>query len=163
MISPETDSHHRKSETLLSVPAADRHFIGHLQSNKAKDIVGLVSLIQSVHSVKLASVISKLSQQKGVVSDVLLEVNIGNEQSKSGFLKEQIFPALEEISKMKGILVRGLMTIPPICDNPEKNRRYFQEMYHLFLDIRGKKIDKMTESDEEKIRFQTDGFKMIFN
>ncbi len=123
------------------LPAADRHFIGHLQSNKAKDIVGLVSLIQSVHSVKLASVISKLSQQKGVVSDVLLEVNIGNEQSKSGFLKEQIFPALEEISKMKGILVRGLMTIPPICDNPEKNRRYFQEMYHLFLDIRGKKID----------------------
>ncbi len=120
---------------------ADRHFIGHLQSNKAKDIVGKVSLIQSVHSVKLAKVISDLSVKRGIVTDILLEVNIGNEESKSGFLKDEVFKSLEEIVKFPGVFVRGLMTIPPICENCEKNRGYFKEMYNLFLDIKGKKID----------------------
>lgn len=123
------------------IAGADRHFIGHLQSNKAKDIVGRVSLIHSVHSVKLASVISTLSQKRGIMSDILLEVNIGGEESKSGFTPSAVADAVAEIAQMPGVFVRGLMTIPPICDNPEKNRRYFQEMYHLFLDIRGKKID----------------------
>lgn len=127
-------------EDLLN-PSAARHFIGHLQSNKAKDIVGRVKLIHSVHSVKLAGVISELSLKKGIVSKVLLEVNIGGEESKSGFAPDEVTAALTEISKMPGILVRGLMTIPPICDNCAKNRRYFQEMYKLFLDIGRKKID----------------------
>lgn len=127
-------------EDLLN-PSAARHFIGHLQSNKAKDIVGRVKLIHSVHSVKLAGVISELSLKKGIVSKVLLEVNIGGEESKSGFAPDEVTAALTEISKMPGVLVRGLMTIPPICDNCAKNRRYFQEMYKLFLDIGRKKID----------------------
>lgn len=120
---------------------ADRHFIGHLQSNKAKDIVGKVSLIHSVHSVKLAKVIGDLSVKKGIISDILLEVNIGNEESKSGFKADEVFENLKEISKIEGVFVRGLMTIPPICENNEKNRAYFKEMFNLFLDIQGKKID----------------------
>lgn len=128
-----------KEDALL--PAADRHFIGHLQSNKVRDIVGRVSLIHSVHSVKLASVISNLSQKQGIITDILLEVNIGGEESKSGFAPDALAGAVAEIAKMPGISIKGLMTIPPICDDSAKNRRYFQEMYHLFLDIRGKKID----------------------
>ncbi len=120
---------------------AERHFIGHLQSNKAKDIVGKVCLIQSVHSVKLASVISDLSVKRGIVTDILLEVNIGGEESKSGFAPDELTEAVTEIAKMSGISIKGLMTIPPICDSNEKNRRYFKEMYHLFLDIRDKNID----------------------
>ena len=121
--------------------SVDKHFIGHLQSNKAKDIVGKVSLIHSVHSVKLAKVIGELSLKKGITSNILLEVNIGNEESKSGFSADEVEEKLKEISKIKGIFVRGLMTIPPICDNNAKNRAYFKEMYNLFLDIQGKKID----------------------
>ena len=120
---------------------AERHFIGHLQSNKARDIVGKVSLIHSVHSVKLARIIGELSVKKGITSDILLEVNIGNEESKSGFSPNVVLENLIEISKIEGVFVRGLMTIPPICDNLSKNRAYFKEMYNLFLDIRDKKID----------------------
>lgn len=122
-------------------PSVEKHFIGHLQSNKAKDIVGNVSLIHSVHSVKLAKIIGELSLKKGIVSDILLEVNIGNEESKSGFTKNEVLDKLKEITKIEGVFVRGLMTIPPICDNCEKNRAYFKEMYNLFLDIRDKKMD----------------------
>lgn len=122
-------------------PKADRHFIGHLQSNKAKDIVGRVSLIHSVHSLKLASIISELSIKKGIISDILIEVNIGGEESKSGFSPNEVADAVTKIAKMKGVFVRGLMTIPPICENLAKNRLFFKEMYNLFLDIRDKKID----------------------
>lgn len=122
-------------------PNAERHFIGHLQSNKAKDIVGRVTLIHSVHSLKLAKVISDISQKRGIVTEVLLEVNIGREQSKSGFFAEEVVAAVEEISKLKGIFVKGLMAIPPICEKEQKNREYFKEMYNLFLDIRAKKMD----------------------
>ncbi len=128
-----------KEEELLN--GARRHFIGHLQSNKAKDIVGKVSLIHSVHSLKLAKVISDLSLKKGIVTDILLEVNIGNEESKSGFSPSDVVEQLKEIAKLPGIFIRGLMTIPPICEESEKNRHYFKEMYKLFLDIRDKKID----------------------
>ena len=128
-----------KKDSLLN--SADRHFIGHLQSNKAKDIVGKVSLIHSVHSVKLAKIIGDLSVKKGIISDILLEVNIGNEESKSGFLANEVLEKVKEISKIEGVFIRGLMTIPPICDNNEKNRAYFKEMFNLFLDIQGKKID----------------------
>lgn len=127
-------------EPTLSTGAV-RHFIGHLQSNKAKDIVGRVELIHSVHSLKLAKVISEISLKKNIVTDILLEVNIGGEESKSGFSPNEVLENLMEISKLKGVFVRGLMTIPPICEDLEKNRQYFKEMYHLFLDIQAKKID----------------------
>ncbi len=118
-----------------------KHFIGHLQSNKAKDIVGKVSLIHSVHSLKLAKIISEISLKNNIVSDILLEVNIAGEESKSGFSPSELLENLKEISNLKGVIVKGLMTIPPICENNEENREYFKEMYNLFLDIQSKKID----------------------
>ena len=124
-------------------PDAHRHFIGHLQSNKAKDIVGRVEMIQSVHSVKLAELIGKLSVDKGMTTDILLEVNIGREENKSGFLKEELDEAVEKISKIKGISLKGMMTIPPICEKNTEIIPFFEEMYKLFIDNRAKKIDNV--------------------
>ena len=123
---------------------AHRHFIGHLQSNKAKDIVGKVEMIESVHSVKLANLIGKLSEEKGIVTDILLEVNIGREENKSGFLKEELTDAIEQIAKIKGIKLRGLMTIPPVCEKSSDAIPFFEEMYKLFIDNRDKKIDNVS-------------------
>ena len=125
-------------------PKAHRHFIGHLQSNKAKDIVGRVEMIQSVHSLKLASLIGKLSEEKGIVTDILLEVNIGKEENKSGFLKEELGEVIPQIAALSGIKLKGLMTIPPICEENSKIIPYFEEMYKLFIDNRGKKIDNVS-------------------
>lgn len=125
-------------------PDAHRHFIGHLQSNKAKDIVGRVEMIQSVHSVKLAELIGKLSVDKGMTTDILLEVNIGREENKSGFLKEELDEAVEKISKIEGISLKGMMTIPPICEKNTEIIPFFEEMYKLFIDNRAKKIDNVS-------------------
>lgn len=117
-----------------------RHFIGHLQTNKVKDIVGKVELIQSVDSIKLAKVIAEQSIKKGIVTEVLAEVNIGLELSKSGFMPDAVLEAVHQISEIKGISLAGLMAIPPICDNLQKNIQYFDKMYKLFIEIKGKKI-----------------------
>ena len=121
--------------------SATKHFIGHLQTNKVKDIVGKVELIHSVSSLKLAETISKISVQKGVISNILLEVNVGKEESKSGFLADELIKNAEIISKFDGICIKGLMAIPPICNNPEENRQYFSQMSKLFVDIKAKKLD----------------------
>lgn len=125
------------------VKNVEKHFIGHLQTNKVKDVVGRVSLIESVDSVKLANAIGKQSVKLNTVTDVLLEVNIGNEESKSGFLYNEIYENIEEISKINGIRIKGLMTIPPICEDNSKNEEYFLKMHQLFIDIRDKKIDNV--------------------
>ncbi len=117
-----------------------RHFIGHLQTNKVKDIVGRVELIQSVHSIKLAREIGKVSLKKDIVTDILVEVNIGGEESKSGFSPSEVASAIEQMREIEGICVRGLMTIPPICEKKEQTRKYFDEMYKLFIEIRDKKL-----------------------
>jgi pyridoxal phosphate enzyme (YggS family) len=92
-----------------------RHFIGHLQTNKVKDIVNEVEMIHSVHSVKLAKEIDKQCKKHDKCKDILLEVNIGNEDSKSGFSPNEIEDAVLEISKLPNVCIKGLMTIPPIC------------------------------------------------
>lgn len=125
------------------LPSAHRHFIGHLQTNKVKDIICRVEMIESVHSLKLAAEISKQAVKAQKTMDILLEVNIGNEESKSGFLKEETEKAVEEISKMDAVCIKGLMCIPPICENPEKNREYFAQMRKLFIDIGAKKSDNV--------------------
>ncbi len=122
-----------------------KHFIGHLQTNKVKDIVGKVELIQSVDSVRLAAAISKESVKKGIVTDILLEVNIGMEESKSGFAPDSVLSAYDEISAMDGIRIKGLMTIPPHIDENNKNTEYFSKMYELYIDIHTKKIDNNIE------------------
>jgi len=120
---------------------AHRHFIGHLQTNKVKDIVGKVEMIESVHSVKLAEEIGKQSLKIGKVMDILIEVNIGKEESKSGFFPEEAEEAVKNISKINGISIKGLMSIPPNCHENKQNVKYFKQMKKLFIDIGAKRLD----------------------
>ncbi|MBE6728687.1 MAG: YggS family pyridoxal phosphate-dependent enzyme [Ruminococcaceae bacterium] len=122
----------------------EKHFIGHLQTNKVKDIVGRVNLIESVDSIKLAEAISKQSKKLNITTEILLEVNIGSEESKSGFAPEQLMENIEKISKIEAIKIKGLMAIPPICDDNSQNREYFLKMHQLFIDIRDKKMDNVS-------------------
>lgn len=121
-----------------------KHFIGHLQTNKVKDIVGRVSLIESVDSLRLAEAIGKQAQKNGKTADILLEVNIGDEESKSGFKAEELFESIEKVAKIAGVRVKGLMAIPPVCENSEEIRKYFLKMRQLFIDIGGKNIDNIS-------------------
>ncbi len=123
---------------------ASLQFIGHLQTNKVKQIVDKVDLIQSVDSVKLAKEISKQSAAKNIVSNVLVEVNIGREENKSGVMPEMTEDLLYKISQMSNISVKGLMTIPPICENKQKICKFFNKMHNIFIDISGKKIDNIS-------------------
>ncbi len=125
---------------------AHSHFIGHLQTNKVKDIIDKVEMIESVDSLRLANEISKQALKNGIEMDILLEVNIGSEESKSGFAPNELENAVEEIAKLPAIKVKGLMAIPPVTDFPEESRKYFRKMYKLFIDIRGKKIDNSNMS-----------------
>ena len=122
---------------------ADLHFIGTLQKNKAKYLVGLVSLIHSVDSEALMREIGRQSEKRGIVQDILLEVNTGGEASKSGFAPAEVAGALEKAASVAGIRVRGLMTIPPICRAPEENIPYFRLLRQLFIDNGEKKYDNI--------------------
>ena len=117
------------------------HFIGHLQTNKVKDIIDKVSLIHSVDSYRLAEEISRQAVKRNIIVNILLEINIGDEQSKSGFEYDEAVAAGEKIAKLGGIKIKGLMAIPPICASPDENRPYFAKMKKLFIDIGSKKID----------------------
>ncbi len=127
-----------KHENLLPV---HQHFIGHLQTNKVKDVINRVELIQSVDSYRLAEEISKQAVKNGKIMDVLLEINVGDEESKWGFDLKEAEDAVKTVAKLEGIRIRGLMTIPPICEHEEEIRGYFRKMYKLFIDIKDKKID----------------------
>jgi len=120
------------------------HFIGHLQTNKIRQVVGKVSLIQSVDSVKLLKAIQKEAANQGIVQNILLEVNIGQEESKSGFQAWEIQSICESMNDYPNVFVKGLMAIPPICQNPGENRKFFQEMYNLSVDITAKKYDNIS-------------------
>ena len=119
------------------------HFIGHLQTNKVKQVVGKVDLIQSVDRMKLADAIQAEAAKQGIVQDILLEINIGSEENKSGFSTSEIWDVLDEISGFSNLRVRGLMAIPPICQNPGDNDKFFQEMCQLAVDITRKKGDNV--------------------
>ena len=122
------------------------HFIGHLQTNKVKQVVGKVSLIHSVDSLRLLHAISKEATAQGICQDILLEINIGDEESKSGFTPEALWEALEIAATLPGIFVRGLMAIPPICQKTGDNDKFFQKMYQLSVDITAKKYDNVCSS-----------------
>ncbi|NMP38188.1 MAG: YggS family pyridoxal phosphate-dependent enzyme [Clostridiales bacterium] len=130
-------------EPLLPLENVESHLIGHLQSNKARKIAGHVSTVESVDSVELACELGKRSLAVGVVTDVLLEVNIGGEESKTGMSPDELPHTLEKISVIDGIKVRGLMAIPPICENNDDLRRFFSYMRKLFVDIGDKNIDNV--------------------
>jgi len=112
------------------------HFIGHLQTNKVKIVISFADVIQSVDSVKLAQEINRRAQQVGKVQDILVQVNIAEEETKFGIEKGEVEALLEEISGFMNLKVRGLMTIAPLIDNPEKLRPFFVEMRDLFENIR---------------------------
>ncbi len=130
----------------LHLDGAARYLIGHLQTNKVKAIVGQVDMIQSVDSLKLAKAIDKASADLGIVTPILVEVNIGNEASKSGVSAEETEALLRAIAAFSHISVQGLMTIPPISDSEAKKRQYFSKMHQLFIDIRSKNIDNISMS-----------------
>ena len=119
------------------------HFIGHLQRNKVKQVVGLASLIHGVDSRELLEAVSRAARARGLTQDVLLEVNIGGEASKSGFRPEEIPQALAFAASLPALSVRGLMAIPPICASPEENRPFFLRMQQLFIDNSEKKYDNI--------------------
>ena len=114
------------------------HFIGHLQTNKIKKVLGRASLIQSVGSEHLLTAIEKEAAKAGIVQNVLLEVNIGGEEAKSGFAPAQLEDAARAAQAMSHVRVRGLMTIPPADSDRDTNIRYFQEVRALYVDINEK-------------------------
>ena len=119
------------------------HMIGHLQRNKVKYIVGKVVLIHSVDSLRLAEEINKESEKAGVISDILVEVNIAEEESKFGTGKEEAIQLVRAISELPFVRVRGLMTIAPYTENAEENRVYFKALKNLSIDIKALSIDNI--------------------
>ena len=126
----------------LHLDGVEKHLIGHLQTNKVRQIVGEVDMIESVDSIKLAKEISKQATKLGITQRVLVEVNVGKEESKSGIYVEQLEELLCQISELGGIKVEGLMTIPPICSEDEA-RGYFERLRKSAVDIALKNIDNI--------------------
>ena len=126
---------------------AEVHFIGHLQTNKVRQVVGRVALIHSVDSEKLLRAIDAQADKLGLIQDVLLEVNVAREESKGGILPEGL-PALAELALgCPHVRLRGLMAIPPVSTVAGENRKYFAEMRHFLVDIIGKMSDNYSVVD----------------
>ena len=117
---------------------APLHFIGHLQRNKVGKVVGRVALIQSVGSLELLEEIQRVAAARDVVQDILLEVNIGAEEAKSGFLAGDVLAAAQRAMELSNVRVRGLMTIPPADAQREENMQYFREVRALYVDMNEK-------------------------
>ena len=120
------------------------HFIGHLQTNKVKQVVGKVDLIQSVDSLRLLNAIQTEAAKQSICQNILLEINIGQEENKTGFSIGEIWEIIEKFENFPNIALKGLMAIPPICVNPGDNDKFFQEMYNLAVDITAKKGDNVS-------------------
>lgn len=120
------------------------HFIGHLQTNKVKYVVGVVDLIESVDRLELLQCIEKQAAKIGCVQNILLEVNIGAEESKSGFTKDEAAALAGKMGDYPHIRLKGFMAIPPVSEVPGGNCRYFAEMRNLFVDTRAKKYDNVS-------------------
>lgn len=126
----------------LHLNKVEKHLIGHLQTNKVKQIVGEVDFIESVDSLKLAKEISKESVKKDILTDILIEINVGQEASKSGIYLDSLGELIYQIAELPNVKVKGLMTIPPICEEAEA-RKYFYEIHKAFVDIKEKNIDNI--------------------
>ncbi|MBQ1241928.1 MAG: YggS family pyridoxal phosphate-dependent enzyme [Oscillospiraceae bacterium] len=120
---------------------APLHFIGHLQRNKVNKVVGTVALIHSVGSAELLHEIARRAAALGIVQDILLEVNIGGEEAKSGFVPEALYAAAEETKTLPSVRLRGLMTIPPVAVGEHGSLPYFEKVHTLFVDINEKMYD----------------------
>lgn len=120
------------------------HMIGHLQTNKIKYVIDRVVLIHSIDSIHLAEAVNAEAKKHNRIMPVLVEVNVAQEESKSGFLEEKTENAIREIAKLSNIRVEGLMTIAPFVENAEENRQYFVKLRKLSVDIAAKNIDNVT-------------------
>lgn len=125
--------------------AREVHFIGHLQTNKVRQVVGRVDLIESIDSLHLLQAVSDYAMRLGRVQDVLLEVNIAGEESKSGFSPEEVFFGAEKALELPGVRLRGIMCIPPAAQDIGGNRKFFQKTYQIYVDI----IKKMVDNKED--------------
>ena len=121
---------------LLKLDNVEKHLIGHLQTNKVKKIVSEVDMIQSVDSLRVAQSISNEAAKADMTANVLLEINIGDEDSKTGFDKIEFEESLNQISLLPNIKVKGLMTIPPICENTLELEKYFDRMSFYYNEIK---------------------------
>lgn len=136
-----------ENEILVSKKKSDEihwHMIGHLQRNKVKYLVDKVKLIHSVDSLRLAEQIDQEAKKKGVIVDILIEINIADEESKFGVKPEDAEALIREISCLSSIRVKGLMTVAPYTENAEENRPYFKKMHQLYVDINQKNIDNIS-------------------
>lgn len=133
-----------EKNALNAYDGAHLHFIGHLQKNKVKNVVGLAELIHGADSIGLLQAIGAAAEKAGIIQDVLLEINIGKEASKSGFSEEELPEILFLSSQIQGIRIRGLMAIPPICTDESQNRPFFVRMNQLFVDNKQKKYDNVS-------------------
>ena len=120
---------------------APLHFIGHLQRNKVRQVVGKAALIQSIGSEALLREVEKEAARQQLVQDILLEVNIGGEEAKSGFAPEELLQAAQEAKKCENVRVRGLMCIPPVAEGEHGSLPYFEKVHALFVDINAKLYD----------------------
>ncbi len=120
---------------------AQIHFIGHLQRNKVRQVVGRVDLIQSVDSEELLRLIDRQASALGITQDILIEINIGGEENKSGIRPEELDALAARAAECAGVRLCGLMAVPPIANLPGENRRFFREMAQLFVDIKRKSYD----------------------
>lgn len=123
------------------------HFIGHLQTNKVKYIVGKVALIHSVSSEKLLTAIAAQADKLGITQEILLEINLAGEESKSGFTQSEALPAARLCAELPGVKLRGLMCIPPAASRPRENLPYFENLRQLAVDIRREMIDNGIDMD----------------
>ena len=119
------------------------HFIGHLQTNKVRQVVGKVDLIQSVDSLRLLEAINKEAQKQNLIQNILLEINVGEEENKTGFAIQEIPEICDRITNYPHIRLRGLMAIPPISHFSGENRKFFQKICNLSVDITAKKYDNV--------------------
>ena len=124
---------------------APLHFIGHLQRNKVKQVVGKAALIQSIGSPELLAEVDRQAEKLGIVQDILLEVNIGGEEAKSGFAPDAVEQAAAQAKTLAHVRVRGLMTIPPADATREENMAYFANVRALYVDISRKMYDNGLE------------------
>lgn len=126
----------RLQEALLKIAALQQtparwHFIGHLQRRKVKSVIGVFDLVHSVDSVELAEEINRRAAEAGIRQEVLLEVNIGNEPTKTGFRSEDVIGSIRAMSMLPHLRIKGLMTIPPLTSDAEQARPYFSQLRHL--------------------------------
>ena len=121
--------------------AREVHFIGHLQTNKVRQVVGRVDLIESVDSLHLLQAVSDCAQRLGRVQDILLEVNIAGEACKSGFTPDGVFGGVEKAQELPGVRLRGIMCIPPAAQDVGGNRKFFRKTYQIYVDIISKMVD----------------------